>query len=205
MTRCTDCGGGFPGDVPDAEVCTCGSQWAKPKPKATLQRKTPLKQTSSLKRGGPLKRTGGLARTGPISRKPTVKQAAAATASRLRPGSDDIPAEVRRVVLARSKGKCEACGNDLGSGPSHMHHRKKRNRLNHTPCNIVVLHPKCHVVAPEAVHQRPAWAVERGLIVRSGGDPAATPLLLPSGQLVLLDPNEPRYLPAVEDGLSYAV
>lgn len=197
--RCSDCGGGFPGDVPDDEVCQCGSDWAKPKAKG-LQRKTPLKSTSTLKRGGPLKRGSGLKQGSGFKRSAPIARTAPATpkkktASRPRPGTDDIPQEVRRIVLARSQGKCEACGRDLGNGPSHMHHRKKRTRLNHTPDNIVVLHPTCHVLAPEAVHQRPAWAAERGLIVRRGGDPATTPLQMADGERVLLDPVEPAYLP----------
>lgn len=194
MTRCSECGGGFPGDVPDDEVCDCGSQWAKPQQQKGLQRKKPLKQTSTLKRGGELKRGSELKRGGPIAR----KQAAAKTArpARKRPGTDDIPLEVRRIVLARCKGRCESCGGDLGDGPTHMHHRKRRTRHNHTPDNIVALHPTCHVLAPQAVHQRPAWAAERGLIVRSGGDPASTPLLLPDGRRVLIDPAGPIYRPA---------
>jgi hypothetical protein len=194
VNRCRDCGGGFPGDVPDDEVCDCGSQWAKPQQPKGLRRKTPLKQTSGLKRGGPMKRGSGLKRGAPIARTPAA--AKKATPKRERPGTDDIPLPVRRIVLARCKGRCEACGEDLGDGPTHMHHRKRRTRLNHTPDNIVALHPTCHVLAPQAVHQRPTWARERGLIVRSGADPATTPLLLADGRRVLLDPDGPTYLPA---------
>lgn len=207
--RCPTCGGGFPGDVPDDEVCQCGSAWAKPKPKG-LQRKTPLKQGLGLKRGKPLKQTGGLKRTGSIARTtPIARAAAPAKKAKARPRrqgeSSDIPAAVRAVVLARCCGLCEACGDPLGAGPVHMHHRKKRTKRNHLPCNIVALHPTCHVIAPQAVHQRPAWAAERGLIVLAGEDPATKPLQLASGGLVLLDPVESRYLPAVVDGLPYAV
>lgn len=168
------------------------------KPGGPLQRKTPLKQGRALKRGGELKRTGGPKRTGKVNRpapgaRPAAKKAKAKP--RKAGESNDIPAAVRAVVLARCRGLCEACGNPLGDGPVHMHHRKRRTKRNHVPCNIVALHPTCHVVAPEAVHQRPAWAAERGLIVHSGGEPATTPLLLPNGDLVLLDPVESTYLP----------
>lgn len=107
-----------------------------------------------------------------------------------------IPPAVRAVVLARCGGACESCGGALEGGPVHLHHRKKRNGKNHTPDNLVALHPLCHVIAPLSVHMQPKWAMERGLIVPSGGDPATTPLQLRSGDLVLLDPEEPRYLPA---------
>lgn len=198
--KCSDCGGGFPGDVPDDEVCQCGSAWAKPKAKG-LQRKTPLRQGSGLnrgkpmQRGGPLKQTASLKRTGPI-----VRSAPAAKKAKVKPRrageSNDIPAAVRAVVLARCQGLCEACGGTLAGFPIHMHHRKKRTKRNHVPCNIVALHPACHVIAPGAVHQEPAWAEQRGLIVLAGEDPATKPLKLANGDLVLLDPVEPAYLPA---------
>jgi hypothetical protein len=72
-----------------------------------------------------------------------------------------------------------------GSG-ADLHHRQRRRGGDHSPANLVALHPACHTVAPEAVHQRPAWARERGLIVRSTEDPATVPLALPSGRRVLL-------------------
>jgi hypothetical protein len=200
--KCAGCGGGFPGDVPDGEVCKCGSAWAKPKAKG-LQRRTALKQGSGLARGGPLKRTGPikqtatLKRTGPIAR--TVPAPKKAKAKPRRAGeSSDIPAAVRAVVLARCKGLCEACGGTLAGAPVHMHHRKKRTKRNHVACNIVALHPACHVIAPGAVHQEPTWAEQRGLIVLAGEDPAVKPLTMPNGDLVLLDPVEPAYLPLPE-------
>lgn len=194
--RCS-CGGGFPGDVPDNEVCKCGTAWAKPKTTKGLRRTTPLKQ------GAPLKRTGGLKRTGPISRGTPDKTRKPATTARPRMTTarppkktrDDIPAAVRAVVLERCGGACESCGGTLEGGPVHMHHRKKRNGKNHTPDNLVALHPLCHVVAPLSVHQEPAWAEQRGLIVLAGEDSLTKPLQLRSGDLVLLDPVEPIYLP----------
>lgn len=158
-----------------------------------LQRKTPLKQGGGLKRTGGPKRTGRLARTTPIARtaakKPKAKQ------QRREGESNDIPAAVRAVVLARCDWLCEACGKTLAGFPIHMHHRRKRTKRNHVPCNIVALHPACHVITPGAVHQEPKWAEGRGLIVRAGEDPATKPLTMPNGDLVLLDPTEPVYLP----------
>lgn len=53
------------------------------------------------------------------------------------------------------------------------------------------------------------WALARGLLVPNNGagdavDPAAVPLTLPSGRRVLLDPDNPFYLP-VTDGAPYAL
>lgn len=110
---------------------------------------------------------------------------------------------MRAVVLERAGGLCECCGKTLEGYPTHCHHRERRNGRNHTPYNLVVLRSICHVIMPESVHQRPTWAKSRGLIVPTGMDPATTPLWLPSGKLVLLDPLEPVYLPA--PGLKVAV
>jgi hypothetical protein len=69
---------------------------------------------------------------------------------------------------------------------------------------VVVLRSICHVITPESVHQRPTWAKSRGLIVPTGMDSATTPLWLPSGRLVLLDPVEPVYLDAPGAPYAYA-
>lgn len=111
---------------------------------------------------------------------------------------DDVPAEVRAVVLDRCGGLCEACGRPLTLGV-HLHHRLRRRDGGHTADNLVALHPECHVIAPQAVHQRPTWARQQGLIVPSWADPATTPLLLPSGQGVLLHPVQALYLPLPDD------
>lgn len=203
--ECPRCGGGFPGDVEDEKVCQCGSAWSRQE--GRRRERQALRATAPravLKRTSGLKQTGGLKRTTPIGS--GARLAAKSTAKpRPKKKADDIPPAVRAIVLARCQGMCESCGGTLEGGPVHMHHRQKRNKRNHTPCNIVALHPLCHVTAPLAVHQRPAWAQKRGLIVLSGGDPATTPLqLLPSGKLVLLDPVEPRYLPLGENVLPYA-
>jgi hypothetical protein len=209
LPDCPRCGGGFPGDVPDEDVCKCGSEWyRKGIRRRDRQAAKAAAPRAALKRTAPLKQTGGLTRSAPIARASAVPAVAKKTNAKPRPKregeSNDIPAAVRAIVMARCQGMCEACGGTLEGGPVHMHHRKKRTKRNHVPCNIVALHPTCHVVAPLAVHQRPAWAQERGLIVLAGGDPAETPLRLANGDLVLLDPIEPRYLPARAVRPSYA-
>jgi hypothetical protein len=114
---------------------------------------------------------------------------------------DGIPAEVQGIVLVRSGGRCEACG-ELLRGRLHMHHRLRRRDGLHVASNLVSLHPDCHVVAPQAVHQRPTWAKERGLIVPFWAEPAETVLVLSSGRRVLLD-DDGNYQPPL-DGVLYA-
>lgn len=152
-----------------------------------MKRGAPMKRTSALKQGAGLKPGGPLKRTAPMPRTPTAagSKLAAKSTARKKP-ADGIPAAVRVLVLARAAGCCEACGKALGEGPVHLHHRQKRNGRNHTVENLVALHPTCHVVAPEAVHQRPLWAKGRGLILLAHHDPAVEPLTMPDGRRVLL-------------------
>lgn len=152
-----------------------------------LARKTPLSQgDKGLSRGTPLARGDKpltartpLARTAPMPRTSSQPKTA-------KPAKPGVTAKTRAIVLARCAGRCEACGKLLGQSGVDLHHRQRRRSGDHSPANLVALHPTCHTIAPEAVHQRPAWARERGLIVRSTDDPAMTPLVLPSGRRVLL-------------------
>jgi hypothetical protein len=114
---------------------------------------------------------------------------------------NDIPTEVRQIVWVRSGDRCESCGEPL-RGRVHMHHRLRRRDGLHVASNLVSLHPDCHVVAPQAVHQRPTWAKERGLIVPFWAEPAETVLVLSSGRRMLLD-DVGGYLPPT-DGVLYA-
>ena len=74
---------------------------------------------------------------------------------------------VREVVWERQGGQCAACWAGMTPDAMHAHHRQRRRDLGWCPCNVVGLHPDCHVVAPQAVHQRPEWARSLGLIVPS--------------------------------------
>ena len=138
-----------------------------------LARGDGLRRATPLARGDkPMARTGLIARTGPIVRTGNPPRSTGPSKPR-KPG---VTSETRLAVLARCGGLCEACGGDLERGGGvHMHHRQRRRTGDHSLANLVALHPDCHVVAPQAVHQRPEWATERGLIVRSTDDPAATP------------------------------
>jgi hypothetical protein len=138
---CPRCGGGFPGDVPDEDVCKCGSAWFRQEGRRRVRRASKTPAARTLTRTAGLRQTGGLQRTGPISRS-TPATAGKGAATKPRPkrkpdAANDIPPAVRAIVLARCQGMCESCGATLEGGPVHMHHRQKRNKRNHTPCNIV--------------------------------------------------------------------
>ena len=93
------------------------------------------------------------------------------------------------LLWARCDGHCEACGGVLRRPHQpycDRHHRLHRPFGEDAPTNLVMLHPDCHTVAPQAVHMRPTWARSRGLIVPSWSDPATTGLWLPDGRLVQL-------------------
>lgn len=85
-------------------------------------------------------------------------------------------AAVREVIWDRQLGTCLACHTGMRPDELHAHHRVRRRDLGWCPCNIVALHSDCHVVAPQAVHQRVTWARERGLIVPTWDDPRLIPV-----------------------------
>lgn len=101
------------------------------------------------------------------------------------------------AILARSDGACEACGLPLPSPSSRWdrHHRKLRSQGGQDVLtNLVGLHSECHVLQPQSVHQRPEWAKQRGLIVRSQAKPEDVGLWLPDGRLVRLTEEGPYEL-----------
>ena len=98
-------------------------------------------------------------------------------------------------LLERCEGLCEGCGLPLPAlwVEWDRHHRKLRSQGGGDVLwNLVALHSRCHVIAPEAVHERVEWATGQGLIVKSSSDPLAAVLWLPDRRGVLLGP-EPRY------------
>lgn len=168
-----------------------GGELRRSKP---LVAKTGLARRTPLSPGTPITTSGGKLRRAPIKdsassgRDPRPKTRKPKT-------QDGFSPETREAMYVRCGGRCEACGGPMQRRGFHAHHRQKRRGGDHSLANGVATHPTCHVVAPEAIHQRPAWAVERGLIVRTGQSPVEVPLMLPGGQLVLLDQDEPRYIP----------
>lgn len=100
---------------------------------------------------------------------------------------------LREALWERCGGYCEspACGGvPLGAGKWDAHHRLMRSHggLDELP-NLVALHPRCHTQGTRAVHDNVGWAVDRGLIVLGGRDPAVVPVVLPDGRESLLLPD----------------
>lgn len=158
-------------------------------------RRTPMKRgTSQLRRGKPLEGTGTPLRRTPLNRVSPQRQSTAPARKPAKPKAEITPA-VKALVMLRCQGMCEGCGDPLGNQyPTHYHHRQTRELGDHGPANVVALHSVCHVIAPDAVHQNPAAARRRGLIVSRHADPAGEPLTLPDGRRVRLDPANPYYL-----------
>lgn len=100
------------------------------------------------------------------------------------------PDRLHGLVRERQYGTCLLCHVGIRPGEGHLHHRVRRRVLGWCPCNLVLLHADCHVVAPAAVHQQPARALELGLIVSSHpGDPRPVPIAHQwpyTGQMLLL-------------------
>lgn len=92
----------------------------------------------------------------------------------------------QEIVRARAAGRCECCSAPL-TAVEH-HHRQPRGMGGtgeaavHSPANLLALLPACHV----RWEARRAEAVERGLLVPRGQDPAATPVLRHGVGFVLL-------------------
>lgn len=172
--------------------------------KGFAARTEPIRPGPALNRGGGFgPRVQGLAPGGPIERTrndwgaadkraPKPDPAPRAKAARKTKPDGRIPDAVRRIVLARAGGLCEACGGQLPEQGVHLHHRlRKAQRVLHTPANLIALHPLCHVLAAHAVHQRPAWARKCGYLLRSGQIPGEVPILLHGIQEVFLDGPDP--------------
>jgi hypothetical protein len=146
-------------------------------------RKAGLKRT-------PMARGKGLAkRSKPLPQRRAEPRRTAVSAI----GPPSVDEWTRDALFARCKGLCEACGKALNRQRFDAHHRQRRRGGDHRLCNLVALHPACHTVQPDSVHQNPKRSRDLGLIVRSTEEPADAVLTLPSGRRVLLDPLWPQY------------
>lgn len=91
----------------------------------------------------------------------------------------------RVEVYARSLGRCERCGDSLGSSWA-CHHRKLRSQGGgNGPENLAALCHPCHNLGKHAVHLNPAAAYAAGWLVASWDDPALVPVQV-AGALGLL-------------------
>lgn len=109
--------------------------------------------------------------------------------------------EFRETVLKRCNGYCEKCGKPLDESWA-LHHRKLRSRGGEDAVsNFVALHHDCHNMGTDSVHFNPRKSEEAGLMVASWQNPNDVPLILPSGDTVLLqDDGSYRYLERKENG-----
>lgn len=107
--------------------------------------------------------------------------------------NDEIPADTRRLVLARANGRCESCAGDLDISRYSLHHRRPKGMGGsrvadlHSPANLLVLCGRgnadgCH----GDVHGHPIAARDAGMLVRRAADPARVPVLIHGTRLVLL-------------------
>lgn len=90
---------------------------------------------------------------------------------------------VRLAAYDRQGGLCLQCYEPMGEregGRWEAHHRLRRRDMpkgaKWCPCNIVALHSRCHTQGPEAVHDHPEEARERGLILDTSADPREVPV-----------------------------
>ena len=95
-----------------------------------------------------------------------------------------MPPEVYRLVMDRSRGRCEAGLPGCCTGaPEEWHHRQRRQRGNDRVSNGAAL---CHACHDYITHTSPAAGCERGLIVHSHHpNPAEVPMCV-RGVWVLL-------------------
>lgn len=90
-----------------------------------------------------------------------------------------------KVITAlhdRAGGFCEACLGPLGWLTSAVHHRKLRSQGGgHELANLMLVHGdlawNCHNLTEYSIHQNPTRSYRLGHMVRSGADPANTPLI----------------------------
>lgn len=93
--------------------------------------------------------------------------------------------ELRLQVFERDR-NCVKCGKYLHDSVA-VHHRKLRKQGGKDDItNLVALCSTCHNIAPDSVHQNPQRSYDTGMLVPSFGDPAAWPLHLYDGRVVLL-------------------
>lgn len=89
--------------------------------------------------------------------------------------------DVRAVLWARCRGRCELCGRALDAGSWDGHHRQLRGQGGpDCPCNGAALHPGCHTLGRTAVHVQVAMATVSGFIVPSWADPREVPVVVPA-------------------------
>lgn len=157
-----------------------------------LQRKTPLLSKTPLRRSqiSSVSTRVDAGCNGVSAKIPLRSNTAIAAGSGLPKRSKkyrDTPAAIRKAVSERSRGVCEACGQDAAE---HVHHRLKRSQGGrHDLANLLHVSAACHA----RIHEnRDSLSYGLGLLVARGGDSASVPVYFYAGPSWL--PNsEPAY------------
>lgn len=99
----------------------------------------------------------------------------------------------RAAVIGRCLGLCERCGKNLNGQPYSIHHRRPRGMGGTTredansPSNLLVLCGSGVTGCHGWIESRRSEAFEDGLLIRQTDDPAAIPVLLERGWVLLTD------------------
>jgi HNH endonuclease len=92
---------------------------------------------------------------------------------------------VRKVIIARTGGRCDRCGFKVSMG--HFHHRKPRRMGGSVdpslgkPSNGLLLHPKCH----EFIESHRKASAMMGYLLNSVADPSKVPVYTWRGWMLL--------------------
>ncbi|BCI54991.1 hypothetical protein NIIDNTM18_42690 [Mycolicibacterium litorale] len=107
-----------------------------------------------------------------------------------------FPDAVRQVIVARSAGRCEKCGEAWAE--AHHHRRPRgaggsRRADTNTPVNALALDNRCH----EWIESHRTEALENGWLVRQSASPADVPVLYRGRMAWLRDDGGVEYLEEV--------
>lgn len=137
-----------------------------------------LSPTSGPGAKTPMPRGRGLQRSASSKMNQTPLKQTKPPARKVTPRSEEEEA-CRRIVAQRSGGLCETCGTPGGLEKAHRVARSQGGRWD--PENILDLCHSCHA----GNHARPTRAYEHGWHLRRHQDPAAEPVLLWKGGLMV--------------------
>ena len=146
-----------------------------------------------MKRGDGLQRRVALAR-GPIKpargvqQRRTARTAPPDGAGRAKGGkrAKEPTRDVRDVVAARSKGRCEVRLDGCLGDATNVHHRQRRGEGVHTAANLLHLCGSGTTGCHGWITEHPAASRDAGWMVSAWADPAAEPVIIAGRGLVWL-------------------
>lgn len=151
-----------------------------------MKRSEPLKRLTPLTAKSPLRRNAWLREVSP------KRAASAGNAAKPNRPQPAVSAATRKALAARSGGWCEmalpGCAG-RAADPAHRNGRGMGGRkgaakeLHDRLSNVLHACRRCH----ETTHWAPAWACRLGLMLRTGQDPAAVPVLYRGVWVLLAD------------------